>query len=80
MKLFSKKLVDICVELTWSSTWKCSHYTVLAHYEKRLFGFIKWGEFYQMAGPFNNKQEAKQCAKRLRKKLKFNPKANDRQF
>lgn len=67
MKFFSNKLVNIYVELTWSTTWERSHYTVLALYEKRLLGFIKWGEVCQMGGPFNNKQEAKQCAKRLRK-------------
>lgn len=78
MKLFSNKLVNVYVELTWSTAWHRPHYTVLALYEKRLLGFIKWSEGCQMAGPFDNKQEAKQCAKRLRKNLIFNSKTDDR--
>lgn len=68
MKLFKKKLVKVTVERCWSTTWSGLQWTVHAHYEKRLLGFIKWTDTFQMTGPFNNKQDAKRVAKNLRYK------------
>lgn len=63
-----KKLVEVFIDRCWSTTWSGLQWTVHARYEYRLFGFIKWSESNQMAGPFSCKQEAKQAAKRLRQK------------
>lgn len=67
-KFFSKKPIKVFVERCWSTTWNGLRWTVHVHFEKRLLGFIKWGEICQMAGPFNNKQDAKREVKRLRHK------------
>lgn len=68
MKLFTKKLVKVTVERCWSTTWNGLRWTVHAHYEKCFLGFIKWTDMFQMAGPLNNKQDAKRVAKSLRHK------------
>lgn len=67
-KFFSKKPIEVFAERCWSTTWHGLRWTVHVHFEKRLFGFIKWGEICQMAGPYDNKQDAKKEVKRLRHK------------
>lgn len=68
MSFFKNKVIKVIVERTWSTTWNGLRWTVLVHYEKRLFGFIKWDDMCQVAGPFDNKQDAKRVAKHLRSK------------
>ncbi len=63
-----KKLVEVFINHYWDTTWAGLRWTVYARYEHRLFGFIKWSESYQIAGPFSDKQEAKRAAKCLRQK------------
>lgn len=68
MSFFKKKIIEVIVERTWSTTWNGLRWTVLVHYQKCLFSFIKWDDMCQIAGPFDNKQDAKRVAKHLRNK------------
>lgn len=63
-----RKPVEVFIERCWRTPWAGLQWYVHVRYEYRLFGFIKWSEHYQIAGPFSCKQEAKKAAKRLRKK------------
>lgn len=71
MNLFKKKVISVTAEHTGSTTCNGLRWTVLVHYEKRLFGFIKWDDMCQVAGPLDNKQDAKRVAKSLRSKYNF---------
>lgn len=68
MKFLKKIVINVTVDRTWSTTWNGLRWTAVVHYEKCLFGIIKWDEKCQIAGPFDNKQDAKRVAKHLRKK------------
>lgn len=68
MNIFKKKVISVSVENIWSTTWNVPYWFVIAHYENRLLGFIKWEEKCEIAGPYNDKRDAKHYAKRLRDK------------
>lgn len=72
MSFFRKKATAVLVEKTWSTTWSGWRWTVLVHYyQECLFGLMGRHKMCEMVGPFNNKQEAKRKAKRLRRKYKL---------
>lgn len=62
-----KKLKAVEIEKTFSTTWVGLRWTVLAIYERKFLWF-HWDESVTIAGPFSSKEEAKKCAKQLRKK------------
>lgn len=68
--MIKKVLKEIRVDKTWSTEWAGLRFTVVATFEKRLW-FIHWHETFELAGPFNNKQEDKAAAKRLRKRYQL---------
>lgn len=66
MKLIKKKCIDVEVQHCCSTEWYGLKWCVLATFRKTFLWF-SWNESYEMAGPFRIKQDAKKCAKNLRR-------------
>ena len=65
--MMSKKVLkSIEIEKSFSTTWSGLQWTVLAIYERKFLWF-HWDERVAIVGPLTRKEEAKRCAKRLRK-------------
>lgn len=67
MKLIKKKLIDVEVQHCWSTEWYGFKWCVHAIFRKTFLWF-SWNETYEFVGPFRTKQDAKKCAKNLRRK------------
>lgn len=72
MNFFKKKVISVTEERIGSTTWNGLRWTVVVRYQKYLFGFIKWEDMCSVSDPFDNKQDAKRVAKRLRRKYNLN--------
>lgn len=72
MNFFKKKVISVTAERIGSTAWNGLRWTVVVRYQKYLFGFIKWEDMCSVSDPFDNKQDAKRVAKRLRRKYNLN--------
>ena len=62
-----KQEKDAEVQHCWSTEWYGLKWCVHAIFRKTFLWF-SWNESYEFAGPFRTKQDAKKCAKNLRRK------------